>query len=282
MSFSALLGQEIPYDGQSGAVGVIASFLQALERGLAGANHSQPISVTAAATLTSSAFGKAHVCSGTSADYTVTLPMPVAADVGKTTAFRMSDALTKLVTLDAGATRLIGEAQTRACRRGETVLLLCVATSGVCWAVIADAAPTVPAARVYNSAAQACTHNNWTTLTFNSERFDTDQIHDTSSNTSRLTCRTPGKYLVFASAQIAANATGNRFIHFLFNGTKSIGGDGKSNMGAGQAVYMSTLSVYQFAVGDYVELRIFQDSGVSLNTVVNGDDSVEFGMVRIG
>lgn len=56
------------------------------------------VAVTGTTILTSSAFGKYHVCSGTAANYTVTLP-DATGQTGKLIAFRMSGALTKLVTL---------------------------------------------------------------------------------------------------------------------------------------------------------------------------------------
>ena len=49
-------------------------------------------------------------------------------------------------------------------------------------------------ARVYNTGNLTITNATETALTYNSEHFDTDTIHDTGSNTSRLTCKTAGKY----------------------------------------------------------------------------------------
>ncbi|CAN5335283.1 hypothetical protein BH10ACI2_BH10ACI2_21050 [soil metagenome] len=62
-------------------------------------NGTTEISITGATTATLAAW---HVCSGTSADYTVNLPA-LTVTAGKYVAFRMSQLLTKLVTLDAGA-----------------------------------------------------------------------------------------------------------------------------------------------------------------------------------
>lgn len=57
------------------------------------------VSITAATTATIS---KMHICSGTSANYTVSLPSP-SGNTRKMVGFRMSPDLTKLVTIDAGA-----------------------------------------------------------------------------------------------------------------------------------------------------------------------------------
>jgi len=53
-----------------------------------------------------------------------------------------------------------------------------------------------PAARVYSGTAVAIPHNSLTAVVFTSERFDTDSMHDTGSNTTRITAQTTGIYSV--------------------------------------------------------------------------------------
>lgn len=79
------------------------------------------ISVTDAVTAT---IGRMHLCSGTSADYTVTLPA-ASGNTGKMIGFRMSSALTKLVTLDGNSSETIDGAATRIMWAGETAILMC-------------------------------------------------------------------------------------------------------------------------------------------------------------
>ena len=55
-------------------------------------------------------------------------------------------------------------------------------------------------AHVFNSVDIVCPSESWHILSFDSERYDTDSIHDTVTNNSRLTCKTPGKYLIVALA----------------------------------------------------------------------------------
>ena len=59
-------------------------------------------------------------------------------------------------------------------------------------------------ARVHNSANISVSDSTWTSMTFDSERYDTDSIHSTASNTSRLTCVTAGKYLIIATLFLVA------------------------------------------------------------------------------
>ncbi|KKL75014.1 hypothetical protein LCGC14_2059110, partial [marine sediment metagenome] len=74
-------------------------------------------------------------------------------------------------------------------------------------------------ARVTNSAAITLTTTTDTGLTFDQEDYDTDTIHDTGSNTNRLTATTAGKYIITGAARFAANATGTRRLGIRLNGT---------------------------------------------------------------
>jgi hypothetical protein len=88
------------------------------------------ISITGTATAT---IGRRHVCSGTSADYTVTLPTAVG-NAGRLIAFRMSNALTKLVTLDGNSTETIDGLTTRVMWAAESAILI---SDGAQWCKIA-------------------------------------------------------------------------------------------------------------------------------------------------
>lgn len=87
-------------------------------------------SITGATTLVSSDLSvslarlKWHVCSGTTADYTVTLPA-VSGNAGKYLGIRMATGLTKLVTLDGNASEAIDGALTRVMWEQEAAILLC-------------------------------------------------------------------------------------------------------------------------------------------------------------
>jgi hypothetical protein len=87
------------------------------------------ISITGVNTGT---IAKMHVCSGTSADYTVTLP-DVSLHAGKLIGFRMAPALTKLVTLQGVSGQLIDGQNTRVMWANESTILL---SDGVTWTKI--------------------------------------------------------------------------------------------------------------------------------------------------
>lgn len=136
-------------------------------------------------------------------------------------------------------------------------------------------------ARVYNSASLTIPNGSWTALTFDSERYDTDTIHDTVTNNSRLTCKTAGKYVMFGTFFFAADATERRAIGIYLNGTTWISWSQLSATPSG--VWAATVScIYKLAVNEYVELKAWQNTGGDLVVVLAGNYSPEFAMQRIG
>lgn len=134
---------------------------------------------------------------------------------------------------------------------------------------------SVPSARVYNSAAISAAHNATVMLTFNSERWDSDNIHSTSLNTSRLTCVTPGLYTGLGQVAIAASATGVRQVFVRINSGTLIANDVRSASSA-FATELAVPFIWRLAAGDYIELGVFQNSGAAR------DVTAEFGMAYLG
>lgn len=136
-------------------------------------------------------------------------------------------------------------------------------------------------ARVYNSADIVIADSTWVKLTFDSERFDTDNIHSIVSNTSRLTCRTAGIYLVVAAAQWRAAAGGVRRFQILLNNTDVLQQD-YSGMASDNYLGTSCQTIVELAVNDYVEFRVVHNQGAPLNIGSWAMYSPEFMMQRIG
>lgn len=137
-------------------------------------------------------------------------------------------------------------------------------------------------ARVYNDANISIANATLTALTFNSERYDTDAIHDTGSNTSRLTCVTAGKYLIAGSCTWDANQLGNRGVLIELNGTGVYISRDTRDIDSATYHAFAVATVYDLAVDDYLELIAHQTSGGALNILSVGNDSPEFMMQRIG
>jgi len=145
-----------------------------------------------------------------------------------------------------------------------------------------------PMARVYHNANQALTQEDTTTVAFNSERFDTDVIHDNTTDNSRLTCKTAGIYQITTNLQFSDVDGTDNFAsymgtYFFLNATTSIART-KEHVFEGTNSYNVVLTtLYELAVNDYVEVRVFAyylDANAQLD--VAGNISPEFMMVWVG
>lgn len=136
-------------------------------------------------------------------------------------------------------------------------------------------------ARVFNSASISLTNNTWTTLTFNSERWDTDTIHSTVSNTGRLTATTAGKYLIIGHAEFSTHATGIRQLQIRLNGATPLIFFNIHTMNGADAGMLMISTQYNLAADDYVELLAFQNSGGALNVNQRANSSPEFMMAKV-
>ena len=136
-------------------------------------------------------------------------------------------------------------------------------------------------ARVYNSGNISVPNSIGTSLTFNSERFDTDAYHSTVSNTDRLTAPVAGTYLISGTVRFESNATGVRQVTVVLNSGSPIVFFLTDAVSANVTV-LNVSTVYQLAAGDYIQLRAFQNSGGSLNVEAQTSYSPEFMIARLG
>lgn len=138
-----------------------------------------------------------------------------------------------------------------------------------------------PSCRVYKAAAQSLTSGSDTAIQFDSERWDTDSMHDTVTNNTRITIQTAGIYVVTGHAVFAANATGVRALYIRLNGSTRIAQQALSSASAGDTA-LSVTTVYEFSAADYVELMAVQTSGGALNVTAVGNYTPEFGAMWQG
>ncbi|MGL4256034.1 MAG: hypothetical protein ACRCSL_06825 [Microbacterium sp.] len=140
-----------------------------------------------------------------------------------------------------------------------------------------------PRSFVYNSAAISATNSTWTLYTADTELYDTDSQHSTSSNTSRLVCNATGLYHVTGILVFNANTTGYRSLNVRKNAAGAIG-SGTSLYVASEAAVnggSTTLPVAfdaQLTSGDYIEMFGWQNSGGALNINAGGLGSCFFSM----
>lgn len=131
-----------------------------------------------------------------------------------------------------------------------------------------DGTWSVPAAasfigcRVYKSASQNGTGTGEVTVTFDSENFDTDTMHDNVTNNSRITFTTAGKYCVIGNVNHSANAA--QILKIKLNGTTVISRNAQGNSAVTEGI--STQCIYNFSATDYVELINQSGSNGNINT----------------
>lgn len=205
-----------------------------------------PIAVTGATTAT---IGRRHVCSGTSADYTVTLPA-VAGNAGRRIWFAMASGLTKLVTLDGDGSETIDGATTRVMWANEDCELYC---DGTTWRKVAG--KTIPMFAIANRSASDKTGISAST--------STDIEMDTlvggltamwDSGNGRIKVVRPGTYSVVAFAYVASSGGTYAYISALKNGA----GNGYAASGLSNYNAASYPTVYSgCAVNDYFNTNIY-------------------------
>lgn len=137
--------------------------------------------------------------------------------------------------------------------------------------------PSPISCRVYKSTATVLTHNTFTVLTFNQERWDTAAMHDVSTNSDRITFPSVGYYLVGGNLGYAANATGQRYLRIY---SSLLGGyvanDLRNNTGAGWQTYINANAIVQCtAVGQYVYMAAYQNSGGDLSLEAGAASAVD-------
>ncbi len=140
----------------------------------------------------------------------------------------------------------------------------------------------LPGARVYNSANFAVADATDTPITFNSERYDESGLHDTGSNTSRLTATYAGVYLITGHAAWETNATGIRRISVFLNGSTALATSNVTSVSGVVVTRQSISTLYYLNIGDYVELYAYQTSTGSLNVSALGNYSPEFAAQWLG
>lgn len=136
-------------------------------------------------------------------------------------------------------------------------------------------------ARVYHDAVQEIAHNTFTALAFNQERYDTDVIHDNVVSNSRLTCKTAGKYIIVANICWEFHAVGDRAVYIHLDGATRIAAIFQE-ASANNPIWQCVSTIYDLAVGQYVEVAVLHTAGVALDILVLGNYSPEFQMQRIG
>ncbi len=135
---------------------------------------------------------------------------------------------------------------------------------------------TIPAARVTNSAAELTRDRIGESLPFDSERYDTADMH-TTTNSSRLTAPVTGIYALSASVTWSSDPDGSRFVGLKRNDDTFVAAQTQPAI-AGHPTDQEVSHQVLLQEGDYVEVKVHQFSNSPLAVVKFPQASPEFAM----
>jgi len=151
--------------------------------------------------------------------------------------------------------------------------------TGLKWATPST---TFVGARAYNSTGQTVGNGSYDIVTFDTEEYDTNGFHSTTTNTGRMTIPSgyAGKYLITAQMfWVTQNSTGLRQILPEKNGN-NLGGLCMGTVQSGEPG-MVWSGILDLAVGDYIQFKVRQNSGSTL-TLGSGYDGVSLAIAYLG
>lgn len=134
---------------------------------------------------------------------------------------------------------------------------------------------------IYKSGNVTISDSSETLMTFNSEAWDTDGFHSTTTNTGRITIPTGkgGKYLVVIREYIQSNSSGQRLTRLQKNGSVDWT---FTNPPVSGGVTVLTLSLIMSLVAtDYISYNVLQTSGGSLD-YIGGTEGSNFQVTYLG
>lgn len=131
---------------------------------------------------------------------------------------------------------------------------------------------------VSKTSAQSLTSSTATAITWDAEDFDTDAIHDSVTNNTRLTVPSGVAYVEVFGRYGFASGAGSRLAYIRKNGTSIATNFDASVFEAYNTIHTGPIAV---SAGDYFELFLWQDTGGALNAA-GADPSMRFSMRIIG
>jgi len=120
--------------------------------------------------------------------------------------------------------------------------------------------------KVTKSSTQSVADSTEVTITWDTEDYDTDNMHDLITNNQNITIKTAGKYSVNSQSEWSNNSTGERVLSINLNGVVVARNRADVDVRShGQVDWVGEL-----AVDDVLTLSVYQTSGSTL-TFSSGD-----------
>jgi hypothetical protein len=178
-----------------------------------------------------------------------------------------------------GATAADTPARLAVGTNGQVLTADSTAATGLAWAT--PSGSTFTGVSLYNSAAQNIANNTDTIVLFDTEVFDTNTFHSTSSNTGRITIPSgqDGYYEFNCSVQFQNLSGGNRRVQLYKNGAAMTGNIGYQIENGGGYTSIKFTAVFSAVATDYFTMIAFADPGSSCNLEQAG---TSFQAIKVG
>lgn len=131
------------------------------------------------------------------------------------------------------------------------------------WASIEAISTSLKRVLVKKTGNQAISAGATTTVTWETEDYDTDAFHDNVTNTSRLTAPATGRYRVTANL-VSGSVTGQFVISFLKNGASARGLPARDCDTGSEENLNAVSAVLDLTSGDYIECQAFHTSATNV------------------
>jgi len=148
-----------------------------------------------------------------------------------------------------------------------------------------------PSCCVYENADQTiATGSGWTTLSMNAEDWDSETLHDTSTNDERITLKRVGLWLLTGTVVFDTGAAGGDFGARIYANGSTLHGtvirDLEPQLYAAGNAWPPTAHVqamvYTSTTTDYCTLDVFQTSGGNLDVLCGTPELTSFRAVWLG
>jgi hypothetical protein len=225
---------------------------------------SQPtVSITGNISLSSTAFGRMHICTGTSANYTVILPSPTG-NSGDFIGFIMGSGLTKLVTIAQNASEKIDGANSRAMWANEVAVLY---TDGTNWIKAYGKSIPMTCTMYQGSGGVTLTYGNFTVVPMNTMQVDNTGLMADTTN-GRINIVRTGTYNFEGIISAGVPGVSTPFqVYITWNSTANSQSSSNYYVSSSQGVNVTCLALGTATAGTYVNIECYNAGTTSSSNV---------------
>lgn len=123
---------------------------------------------------------------------------------------------------------------------------------------------TIPFCEAQAAGSQSIANTTLTYIDLGTENADTDNMHSTVSNISRITASTTGKYLVVGSIPFSGVPGACRILARIYKNRTSVVAAIDQQISSGSPAFNLT-AIVDLSIGDYVEMAVYHDAGSSFS-----------------